>query len=90
MLKNTQKKTIFLLLQNDGRIDMEDFTLQVANGQTPKVLLMGNGINRAFGFASWDDLIESVRIKDLSEAEKEGSTVKILFTPVTDISVPSV
>ena len=50
---------------------MEDFTLQVANGQTPKVLLMGNGINRAFGFASWDDLIESVRIKDLSEAEKE-------------------
>ena len=28
--------------------------------------------------------------KDVSEAEKEGSTEKILFTPVTDISVPSV
>ena len=51
---------------------MEDNKLQLAYGQVPKVLLLGNGINRSYGFASWDELIESIRTKDLSDSEKEG------------------
>ena len=45
-------------------------TLKLEYGQTPKVLLIGNGINRAFDYASWDDLIKSISTKDLSENEK--------------------
>ena len=51
---------------------MEHSKLQLAYGQVPKVLLLGNGINRAYGFASWDELIESIRTKDLSDSEKEN------------------
>ena len=51
---------------------MEHSKLQLAYGQVPKVLLLGNGINRAYGFASWDELIESIRTKDLSNSEKEN------------------
>ncbi|MBO5700870.1 MAG: hypothetical protein J6S71_00365 [Clostridia bacterium] len=50
---------------------MEESKLQLAYGQVPKVLLLGNGINRAYGFASWDEMIESIRTKDLSDREKE-------------------
>ena len=51
---------------------MEHSKLRLAYGQVPKVLLMGNGINRAHGFASWDELIESIQTKDLSNSEKEN------------------
>ena len=51
---------------------MEIRKLCVEYGRTPKVLMLGNGINRAFGFASWDDLIESIRTKDLTSEEKEA------------------
>ena len=50
---------------------MEHSKLRLEYGQVPKVLLMGNGINRAYGFASWDELIESIRTRDLSDSEKE-------------------
>jgi len=50
---------------------MEHSKLRLAYGQVPKVLLLGNGINRAYGFASWDEMIESIRTKDLSDREKE-------------------
>ena len=51
---------------------MKDSKLQLAYGQVPKVLLLGNGINRAHGFASWNELIESIRTKDLSDREKSS------------------
>lgn len=35
----------------------------------PKVLLLGNGINRAYDFASWDELIKSIKTKELTEEE---------------------
>lgn len=34
-----------------------------------KVLLLGNGINRAFDFDSWDELIKSIKTKELTEEE---------------------
>ena len=43
----------------------------IKNGMVPKVLLMGNGINRAFDFSSWDDLIRLISTKELSKGEKE-------------------
>ena len=43
--------------------------LHIRNGETPDVLLLGNGINRAYGFASWDDLIQSIQTKELSKDE---------------------
>ena len=51
---------------------MKQDELKVEYGQIPKVLLLGNGINRAYDFASWDDLIESIRTKELTTAEKES------------------
>lgn len=44
--------------------------LQIEYGQVPKVLLLGNGINRAFDYASWDDLIKSISTKELSKNEE--------------------
>ena len=35
-----------------------------------KVLLIGNGINRAYGVLSWDDLISSIQTKTLTQEEK--------------------
>ena len=35
----------------------------------PKVLMLGNGINRAYNFASWDDLIKSIQTKVLTADE---------------------
>ena len=49
---------------------MEHSKLRLAYGQVPKVLLIGNGINRAHGFASWDELIESIVRNDIFRAEK--------------------
>lgn len=41
-------------------------------GKVPKVLLFGNGINRAYGFDSWDGLIESIQTKDMTVQEKNS------------------
>ena len=51
---------------------MAEDKLIIKHGTVPDVLMIGNGFNRAFHFASWDDLIESIRTKELSENEKEG------------------
>ena len=51
---------------------MEEKTIRIEYGQTPNVLLLGNGINRAFQFASWDELIQSIQTKKLSEEEKNS------------------
>lgn len=51
---------------------MEPSVLKIQYGQIPNVLLLGNGMNRAYGFASWDELIESIRTKELTDAEKES------------------
>lgn len=39
-------------------------------GTRPNVLLLGNGINRAFDFGSWDDLIGDIQTVNLSEKER--------------------
>ena len=41
--------------------------LHIPYDSIPKVLMLGNGINRAYNFASWDDLIQSIRTHELSE-----------------------
>ena len=41
--------------------------LHIAYNNVPKVLMLGNGINRAYSFASWDDLIRSIQTRELSE-----------------------
>lgn len=43
--------------------------LHIPYDSIPKVLMLGNGINRAYNFASWDDLIQSIRTHELSEDE---------------------
>ena len=48
---------------------MTNNTLQIRHGETPNILLLGNGINRAYGFASWDELIHSIQTKELTEDE---------------------
>ena len=48
-----------------------DNNLKIEFGQVPKVLLLGNGINRAYSFSSWEDLISSIGTKELSAEEKE-------------------
>ena len=46
--------------------------MQIECGRVPKVLLLGNGINRAYDFASWDGLIEFIRTKELTDDEKKS------------------
>jgi hypothetical protein len=50
---------------------MENCTLKLEYGRVPKVLLLGNGINRAFDFCSWDELLESIKTQKLTYDEKE-------------------
>lgn len=49
---------------------MEEILPRIEYGSTPKVLVLGNGINRAYGFTSWEELIESVRTKNLTGPER--------------------
>lgn len=51
---------------------MDEKTIRIEYGQTPNVLLLGNGINRAYDFASWDELIQSIQTKKLSEEETDA------------------
>lgn len=44
--------------------------LTVEYGQIPEVLLLGNGINRAFEFASWDELIQQIGTKQFCADEE--------------------
>lgn len=36
----------------------------------PRVLLLGNGINRAYKFASWDEMLSSIKKRDFSDEEQ--------------------
>ena len=47
-------------------------TVMIGHDQIPKVLLLGNGINRAYDFKSWEELIEKIGTKELSKKEKES------------------
>lgn len=38
---------------------MKDRILSIPFGKTPEVMLLGNGINRAFGFLSWDNFFDT-------------------------------
>lgn len=42
--------------------------LHIPYDSIPKVLMLGNGINRAYNFASWDDLIQSILRKKVRHA----------------------
>lgn len=44
--------------------------LQISYGKTPTVLLLGNGFNQLYGFASWDELIESISTRILDAEEQ--------------------
>jgi hypothetical protein len=46
--------------------------MQVGHDETPKVLLIGNGINRAYKSSSWDNLLESITTKKLTDRKKEA------------------
>lgn len=41
----------------------------------PKVLLLGNGINRAFGASSWDDIINNLSIGEFDSLTGSGTNV---------------
>ena len=59
--------------------------LKVAIDKTPNVLLLGNGINRAYNFASWDDLIKSIKTKELTE--EESNALKSMPYPLQSINL---
>jgi hypothetical protein len=46
---------------------MSNHAMQIRHRETPDILLLGNGINRAYGFASGDELIRSIQTKELTE-----------------------
>lgn len=46
--------------------------MQIEQERRPRVLLLGNGINRAHNFSSWDDLIKSIQTVTLTETEQES------------------
>jgi hypothetical protein len=51
---------------------MNPTRLQIAYGYRPKILLLGNGINRAFDYGSWNDLITSLQTKALNKEEQSA------------------
>ena len=57
---------------------MKKDKLKISTETPPNVLLLGNGINRAYDFASWDELINSIKTKDLTEAEM-GALKKVPY-----------
>lgn len=50
---------------------MKELT-EIPYGKTPEVLVLGNGINRAFSFASWDELISEICTVKLTEEQKKS------------------
>ncbi len=42
----------------------------IPHGKIPKVLLLGNGINRAFGQKSWEDFLDSIALPEMSEEDR--------------------
>jgi hypothetical protein len=57
--------------------------LYLSYEKIPKILLLGNGINRAYDYASWDDLIKSISTKSLTSSESEAmKTVPYPLQPV--------
>lgn len=50
---------------------MLDGRLKIAYNEIPKVLILGNGINRSYDFASWDSLIEAISTKESGEIDRE-------------------
>lgn len=49
---------------------MKNSVLLIPHGITPSVLLLGNGINRAYGFLSWSELLN--KISDQKDLKLEG------------------
>ena len=45
--------------------------MRIKYGEIPNVLMLGNGLNRAYNFASWDDIIESMQTKVLTYEENK-------------------
>ena len=57
----------------------EHQALQIRHGETPDILLLGNGINRAYGFVSREELVRIIRVKEMTEQEE---------SPVTSVPHP--
>ena len=56
---------------------------EIPYGYIPKVLFVGNGINRAYSNESWDDFIKSLSDKELSdEDEKKYQKLPYQLRPV--------
>ena len=55
---------------------MQENLLEIGYQDVPKVLLLGNGINRAYGFSSWEELIKSVQTKELTKVEQDSIIIK--------------
>ena len=50
---------------------MHQTQMKIPYGTPPNVLMLGNGFNRAYDLASWDDLIQSIGTRELSEGERQ-------------------
>ena len=50
---------------------LEERSFNIYLGERPRVLLLGNGFNRAFGGKSWDCLLDSIKEKDINKYAKQ-------------------
>lgn len=51
---------------------MKNDKLKISTETPLNVLLLGNGINRAYDYASWDGLINAIKTKNLTKEETEA------------------
>lgn len=52
---------------------MQHYPLNIPYGRRPRVLLLGNGINRAFSLSpSWDALLQSIQTRSLTQEETDA------------------
>ena len=61
----------------------------ISNGKIPNILLLGNGLNQAFGEASWSKVIESLSTGEYDYNDKVFSKIKKIPSSLQTILISS-
>lgn len=57
--------------------------MKITHGKIPKILLLGNGINQAYDYASCEELFQSIRTKTLTPDEEKS--MKAVLYPLQPV-----
>ena len=66
-----------------------DRNISERNPQIPNVLLLGNGINRAFGASSWDDIINNLSTGEFDSSPEFAEAIRKLPNSLQTVVISS-